>query len=211
MPASSDYSSGKIESSIKPVLDRLMEPFKHIQLDPDRHYSRNHLWLQRQNHRRWRLGLDLFSAGILGQVSEIIYPTYKNSQQRGSQLLWINCMNGMIMIRSPVAVTALQKNQQLRDNPSLLLADPQGEGWLVDGEFRIDEHSEYIIPNHLSARWMGQELEWLCQELRQQILNKIEHGMGETLEDGGVYVTDIYTALGPLAHRDLMNRVINLP
>ncbi|MFC1547135.1 hypothetical protein ACFL5M_01280 [Candidatus Neomarinimicrobiota bacterium] len=211
MPKSSDYSAGKIESTIKPVLDRLMEPFKHIQIDPDRLYSRNHLWLQRKSHHRWRLGLDLFAAGILGQVSEIIYPTYSDIQPRGSQLLWINHMNGMIMIRSPVAATAMQKNQQLRDTPSHLLADPLGEGWLVDGDYRIDEDQEYIIPNDLSARWMNQELEWLFQELKQQILTKIEHGMGETLEDGGVYVTDIHTALGPLAHRDLVNRVINLP
>jgi glycine cleavage system H protein len=211
MPDSSDYSAGKIESTITPVLDRLMEPFKHIQQDPDRLYSRNHLWLQQINNHRWRLGLDLFAAGILGQVSEIIYPTYRESQQRGSQLLWINHLNGMTMIRSPVASTALQKNQKLRDTPSLLLADPLGEGWLVVGDYRVDEDSEYIIPDHLCARWMRQEIEWLLQELKRQIMNKIEHGLGETLEDGGVYVTDIYTALGPLAHRDLVNRAINLP
>lgn len=210
MQESGDYSTGKIEQAMKSVLDRLMEPFNRIQVDPDRLYSRNHLWIQRKNHNRWRLGIDLFAAGILGQVSEIIYPTYRDSLNSGSQLLWINHMNGMIVIRSPVTTASLQKNQRLRDAPSLLLSDPMGEGWLVDGDCYIDKSPEYIIPGHLTVRWMKQEIEWLFQELKQRILNKDEHGMGETLEDGGVFVTDIISAIGPMAHRDLTNRVVNL-
>jgi glycine cleavage system H protein len=208
---SQDFSSGQSENAIKAVLDRLMEPFKRMPIDPERLYSRNHLWLQQISPSRWRLGIDLFAAGILNQVSEVIYPTYRNLQRRGSQLCWINHINGMILIRFPVDATSLQKNPQLRDTPSLLLADPLGEGWLVDGEYQVDEDGEYIVPNNLSGDWMSEEIEWLFQQMKQQITKMIEHGMGETLEDGGVFVTDIITALGPLSHRDLVNRVMNLP
>lgn len=211
MQESSDYSTGKIEDTIKHVLDRLMEPFRRIQVVPDRLYSRNHLWLQKKSPHSWRLGLDLFAATILGQVSEIIYPSYGGFQVHGSQLLWINHIDGMILVRSPVATKSLQINKQLRDFPSLLLADPLGDGWLVDGDFQVEEDSEYLIPSQILSRWLAQEIEWLFQVLRLQLLNKTKFLAGETLEDGGIYVTDIGTALGPVTHRDLVNRVINLP
>jgi glycine cleavage system H lipoate-binding protein len=188
-----------------------MEPFRQIRIDPERVYSRNHLWLQQRSQHHWRLGIDRFAAGILSQVSDLIYPTYTGFQQRGSQLCWINHINGMILIRSPLFASSLQKNPHLLDTPSLLLADPLGEGWLVDGDYQVDEDGEYIIPNDLSAEWMRQEVDWLYQQLKQKIMNMIEHGMGETLEDGGVFVTDILAALGPLSHRDLVDRVMNLP
>ena len=193
------------------MLDRLIKPFRKIRLDADRLYTRNHLWLQKRDQNRWRLGMDLFATKILGQVTEIIYPTYTGFQGCGSQLLWVNHIDGMILVRSPVATMSLQLNKRLRDTPSLLLADPLGDGWLVDGDFQTDEDFEYLIPQKISSQWLTQEVEWLFQELKLQLMNKVRTLASETMEDGGIYVTDICTALGPIAHRDILNSVLNLP
>ncbi len=203
------HGSSESEIAIQATMTRLMEPFRQLSVNPALKYSRSHLWFQPRNRGRWRSGLDAFATLVLGQVTEIIYPAFHGRQETGSHLLWINHVGGVLVIRSPVPVTVLQGNSQLRAHPALLLSDPMGTGWLLEGEFQLADDSLSLIPPSDLIAWIQQEIEWFSREIGERLKQRMIPKIGETLWDGGVHVTDICSAVGPVAHRDLLRRITN--
>jgi len=199
------------ETNLQPVLDKLLEPFRQIKPDPTCIYSRNHLWLKQVHPHLWRIGLDLFAVRVLGQISEIIFSRYSAVQAIGTRLLWINHVDGMVAIHAPVRAIIKNINPEVRTSPTLLLADPSGKGWLLEGEFYIEEDQAFLLPKHSVAAWWQQEVEWLAQYVRMQLQRRVNASVGETLADGGVYVQDICSAVGPVAHHDILQRMMVLP
>lgn len=198
------------EINLQPVLDMLLEPFRQIRPDPTCIYSRNHLWLKQVHSHLWRIGLDLFAVQVLGQITEIIFSRYSALQAIGARLLWINQMDGMVAVQTPVRAIIKNINPEVRTNPALILADPFVKGWLLEGEFYIEQDQIFILPKHSVEAWWQQEVEWLAQYVRMQLQRRATMSVGETLTDGGGYITNIYSALGPVCHQDLLKKVMNL-
>lgn len=198
------------ETNLQPVLDRILEPFRQIKPDPTCTYSRNHLWLKQVHPHLWRIGLDLFAVQVLGQITEIIFSRYSAIQSIGARLLWINHMDGMVAIQAPVRAIIKSTNPEVRTNPALLLADPSVKGWLLEGEFHMEEDQIFLVPKRTVAAWWHQEVEWLTQYVSMHLQRRITASVGETLADGGAYVTNICSALGPASHQELLEQVMNL-
>ncbi len=202
--------NGAREDLIGPLLSRLMEPFQSMEFDQDIRFSCNHLWFKpRDDNGGWRSGLDRFAILALGQVTEIIFPVAQECLASGMNLCWLNHVDGMLVVKSPLEVFKLNYNPQVRDHPSLLLSDPMGSGWLVEGKFDILD-SPYIVPKPDMRRWFEEEIDWLKCELETCLRGQMTFQVGETLADGGIFVSDICSALGPVAHRDLLRRIMNL-
>ncbi|UCD37589.1 MAG: hypothetical protein JSW54_12290 [Fidelibacterota bacterium] len=207
---SSNELDPDLEDTIRPIINPLVDYFTRLEPDPALTYSRNHMWFIQQTPHSWRAGLDLMASRTISQVTEIIFPSYQGSLSRASPLLWIYHLDSMIVLRSPTQASALHANRKLRDCPSLLLADPQGEGWLLEGEFQIEQEQTYLIPKQALAGWFQQEVEWFIKEIKMQLIKQLNQPVGETLSDGGQYVTDICSALGPVTHHNLLQNLMNL-
>ena len=206
-----NYDENKPENQIDSLLTRLMEPFYSIEYDQATRFSRSHLWFQPMNDNHgWRSGLDSFAVMVLGQITEIIFPILQDSLPLGNNLCWLNHIDGMLVIKSPVDAKNLTVNPRVIDHPSLMLSDPMGDGWLVEGEFDLFANSPYIAPASDIGKWVEQEIIWLQAEIESALRARMVPQVGATLADGGVYVADICAALGPVAHRDILRRIMNL-
>ncbi|UCH10097.1 MAG: hypothetical protein JSU61_12990 [Fidelibacterota bacterium] len=204
------YTKNDQDPGIRQIRDRLMAAFMQLKPDPELTYCRNHMWFRQSSSQRWRSGLDSFAAKALVQVADVIFPPYRGTLSIGSPILWIHHIDCMVVLRCPMVGSALSPNWGVRDCPSLLLADPQGEGWLFEGDFQIGSDLTYLIPKTSLATWYQQEKEWLAREISMQLERQMEPNLGKTLSDGGSWVTDICSALGPMAHQNLLRRLINL-
>ncbi|MEE9465189.1 MAG: hypothetical protein V3W14_06425 [Candidatus Neomarinimicrobiota bacterium] len=190
---------------------QLLAPYRELAANPDLYYSRNHLWFKAMEETNlWRAGIDSFAALLLGQVSDIIYPILQGRQDTGTRLVWISHLDGLLGLKSPVPANALHGNRRLREHPALLLSNPMDAGWLLEGDFDLADDAIFLIPRTDLHVWFAQEIKWLGREVEQRLSRSSLPGLGETLSDGGVYVTSICNALGPAGHQELLEQVMNL-
>ena len=211
MNSSSNEIPTRHERAAQSTTAQLLVPYKELKANPDLRYSRNHLWfksMEKTNLRR--VGIDSFAALLLGQVADIIYPSFPGRQDTGTRLVWISHLDGLLGLKSPVPAKVLLGNRRLREHPALLLSNPLDAGWLLEGDFDLADDAIFLIPRSDLQAWFSQEIEWLGREVEQRLSRKIVPGVGETLSDGGVYATDICSALGPVCHQELLEQVMNL-
>ncbi len=211
MNSSSNEIPTRHERAAQSTTAQLLVPYKELKANPDLRYSRNHLWFKSMEKTNlWRVGIDSFAALLLGQVADIIYPAFRGRQDTGTRLVWISHLDGLLGLKSPVPAKVLQGNRRLREHPALLLSNPLDAGWLLEGDFDLADDAIFLIPRSDLQAWFSQEIEWLGREVEQRLSRKLVPGVGETLSDGGVYATDICSALGPVCHQELLEQVMNL-
>lgn len=210
-----DHSSNEIPTrhvrAAQSTTAQLLAPYKELTANSDLRYSCNHLWFKSMEETNlWRAGIDSFAALLLGQVTDIIYPIFQGRQDTGTRLVWISHLDGLLGLKSPVPAKVLHGNRRLREHPALLLSNPMDAGWLLEGDFDLADDAIFLIPRSDLQAWFSQEIEWLGREVEQRLSKILVPCVGETLSDGGVYVTSICNALGPASHQNLLEKVMNL-
>ncbi len=208
--SSNEITTGH-ERAAQSITMQLLVPYKDLKANPDLRYSRNHLWFKPMEETNlWRAGIDSFAALLLGQVTDIIYPSFQGRQDTGARLVWISHLDGLLGLKTPVPGRSVHGNSRLREHPTLLLSNPMDAGWLLEGDFDLTDDAIFLIPRSDLHVWLTQEIDWLGREVEQRLSRKMVPGVGETLSDGGVYITSICSALGPVCHQDLLEQVMNL-
>ena len=161
-------------------------------LDDTVYYHRGHLWLQRVNGKM-RLGLDDFGQWLLGDIEKITFPRRKERVGRSQALLRISCSHGTAEIASPLSGTVVEVNESVRQDSSLINADPYGEGWLIelrlakDDLDRLEQQSEGFYSGRNVHRWLENEVDRLHDVLETEI--------GVTMGDGGQLTSNLRDAI----------------
>ncbi len=208
---SSNERTTEHETAVQSTTAQLLAPYRELTANSDLRYSRNHLWFKPMEETNlWRAGIDSFAALLLGQVTDIIYPTFQGHQNTGARLVWISHLDGLLGLKSPVRAKSLHGNRLLREHPALLLSNPMDAGWLLEGDFDLSDDAIFLIPRPDLNAWFCQEIEWLGREVEQRLSRSRTLGVGETLFDGGTFVANICSALGPAGHQELLEQVMNL-
>lgn len=109
-----------------------------------------HMWVRRISEDIIQLGIDDYAAKRAGEIEFV--RTMKDGQRvQKNQIIgtyesgkWVG------QIKSPIAGTISEKNDQLRKTPSLINSDPYGKGWILsikgkDIENKLVEDKE-IVP-----------------------------------------------------------------
>jgi glycine cleavage system H protein len=161
-------------------------------LDDTVYYHRGHLWLQRVNGKV-RLGLDDFGQWLLGDIEKIIFPRLEEQVGRSQTLLQISCSHGTAEIASPLSGTVVEINEGVRQDGSLINADPYGKGWLVtlhlgtDELNRLQQQGKEFSPAPEARRWLEAEVDRLHNVLATEI--------GVTMGDGGELTGNLLDAV----------------
>ncbi len=193
------------------LVEQLIAPFRELRPDPDCLYTTNHLWLKQRSTQSWRMGMDAFAARLFAHVHELIFPVPGHFHLTGSYLLWVNNPAGMIAMRSPLTFLVMAINSRVREEPRILLADPQQDGWLLEGRCSPEENEAAIIPHTSLADWWLRDINWLAEELQERVGRALMNpALGETLQDGGLYIHDLSHILGTAGHRELLQQAMEL-
>ncbi len=94
-------------------------------------YTEDHIWLELEDDSTVRVGITEYAAEKFGDILDITLPDEGDALEAGSECGEIDCEDkGNLEIISPVTGEIQSVNEDLIENPSLLVDDPWEDGWL---------------------------------------------------------------------------------
>lgn len=122
----------------------------------DRHYATNHMWALQVRPQRWRFGLTAYAVRLLQDVyflDWIVEPPAAVALR--AQIGSIESKKAESDLFAPLAGTLVEINGRALDDPSLINADPYGDGWMI--EMEAQDTTRLLTPQgyaeHLQDAW----------------------------------------------------------
>jgi glycine cleavage system H protein len=175
----------------------------------DRLYSPGHSWihLHSSDERLVRFGLDAFAATIIGQCCAITGPEVGLEKGAGEALCEIDVGLGVLSIAAPVRALVVAKNKELASDPSQLITDPFGGGWVAD----LQIHDPSQLCNLSTARQAREQTSMDLRRFRRRVALQLladTEGIGTCLPDGGE-LADIRQVLAGDSYLTLVSELIH--
>jgi len=108
-----------------------------------------HTWLRITSDGRLRVGIDDFLAEAVGQVDKVEVPPQGTTIERGSPLFTLTVKGRKLVIPSPASGTFMSANANTQRDPSAVVRDPYGAGWVASIWTR--DHHAAISPLRIGA------------------------------------------------------------
>jgi glycine cleavage system H protein len=118
-------------------------------------YHPGHTWLSRERKNVNRVGADEFAAIFAGPVDRIEVPRPGTWVRQGQKAITLHRGEHKMELVSPVEGEVVDVNEEVLQNPALLLEEPYGRGWFMT-VFAPDEEgpSRNLLPINLLKGWM---------------------------------------------------------
>ena len=108
-----------------------------------------HTWLRITSDGRLRVGIDDFLAEAVGSVDKVEVPAQGTTIERGSPLFTLFVKGRKLVIPSPATGTVMSANDKALSDPSAVVRDPYGAGWVASIWTR--DHHAAISPLRIGA------------------------------------------------------------
>lgn len=164
----------------------------------DRRYHPGHLWVRSVGGGRVRVGLDAFAAELLQGPGTFLLPSPGTPVRRDAALFWIHDEGEVAPLRAPLTGRVAVTHGLARHRPEVVFRDPYGDGWLF--EFRVRDTARERNRDLLSAAAIRDLSERQRAELNGEVREFVRSaaaGSGPTLQDGGVFLRDPRSVMGP--------------
>jgi len=107
-------------------------------------YTEDHEWLDITGDSA-TIGITVYAAEQLGDVVFVELPQIGASFDRGDEAAVIESVKAASDILSPLAGEVTEINQAIVDDPSLVNADPTGQGWFFKLRLRTPASAETLL------------------------------------------------------------------
>ena len=126
---------------------------KELKFPEEVYYSPELLWVKAEAGDRLRLGISDLGVKSVKELLHIRIKSRIGQSVKKSELIGMVETSKMVwQIISPVSGTVVAVNEKLqRGNPSLLMMDPYGEGWLLQLD-RVSESEAELSQLHPGSR-----------------------------------------------------------
>jgi len=104
-----------------------------VQIPDGLRYSKDHEWVSASGDIV-RLGITDYAQDALGDVVFVALPELGASFDAGAAIGEVESTKSVSEVYAPVSGTVRAVNDQLRDAPEILNADPYGQGWICELE-----------------------------------------------------------------------------
>ncbi|NUN68470.1 MAG: hypothetical protein HUU02_02040 [Bacteroidetes bacterium] len=186
------------------AVSRLLAPFRTLSFPADRSYYTDHTWMRSLPDGTVTVGVDAFLAQLIYPVAGIatIHPPAHIG--RGEPFAWLLRDSGTFAVRCNQQGSAVRVNARLTDHPSLLTADPYGEGWLItiSGASGSADNADGCTAGEF-APFILRETGELESELRRN-----KRSVGTTMYDGGVRIDNIEKFIGEKRYTRFVSRLL---
>jgi nucleoside-diphosphate-sugar epimerase/glycine cleavage system H lipoate-binding protein len=167
----------------------------------DYYYHFGHSWVNIENFRRVKIGMDFFISRIFGPLDAIDLPPTGTSLRQGE----IGCIlyrnNKRAPIRAPVSGTVCAINHNLKKHPEIAHDDPYHKGWL----YMLD--TENLAPE-LAGLYSGKEcFRWVEKE-NQNLCILMGSRYERLAAAGGEPMDDIYENLPEINWNRLVSKFL---
>ena len=111
------------------------------EIPEDLHYTEEHEYLKATDEEGvYLVGITDYAQGELGDVVFVELPSAGSSFEKMAPFGTIEAVKAVSDLYSPLSGEIVDVNSDLDDDPSLVNADPYGEGWMV--KLRVDNPDE---------------------------------------------------------------------
>lgn len=153
------------------------QPAATIDMPPGLGYAPNHMWFDRGTGETWHVGMDAFFGRALGRIDEVIYPHHGN---RRRPVVRIRAGGVDFDLAFPDVIQSVEINPHLVVDPSGILTDPYGRGWLFEGASLPagpGREPDCLREGVAATLWMEEE----CDRLESFVRDHLEpHGVTDT-------------------------------
>lgn len=130
----------------------------------DRQYAKNHMWAkcvapsERPRAVTWRFGLSAYAVRLLQDVYFLDWETEPPATVTHRQMIGtIESKKAESDLFAPMAGVLSAVNQEVLSNPSLINADPYGQGWMIEMTVGNENSQPLLTPqqygDHLKDAW----------------------------------------------------------
>jgi glycine cleavage system H lipoate-binding protein len=144
-----------------------------------------HSWVQPLRDGWVRVGIDEFTAKVLGPAYPINLPSVGDFLMQGEAGWVLNRNDHQAPMQSPVSGIVFAVNDRIKEQPEITHDDPYGEGWLLllnPVSLKIDVKALYL--GEKSFRWIENEI--------QNLMKFLGSTYDRLAATGGDLIDDVY-------------------
>lgn len=156
-----------------------------------------HTWAVRDGRETARVGVDSFTANLLGKVEGIVVTGEQRWVRQGQKLLTLSSAGQTLDMLSPLEGVVTAVNPEVVKDPSLLANDPYNQGWVCMIKCpEIETNLRNLMQGAMVAPWMQNSISRL-----KQFLPRPDAGLAQ---DGGTPHQGVLAALPPAMRQKLI-------
>ena len=168
------------------------------------YYAPNHMWLSLAQSGQCHIGIDSLLARLLGRVDRISFLTVRGIQ-RPAAVVTVCGVDWPLVFPNPILLESADVH--LRAQPSRIVSDPYGTGWLFNGWQPPGVPREEMFSNLVNGRravaWMRDEMRRIVDHVMSLVAARSEGA--PLLCDGGSLAENTASLL----RRDELLSVLN--
>ena len=199
------------ESLECPVRRALMGPSLSSGFPEDRLYSTGHTWVQDRGvdgSRTLRLGVDTFAAALIGHCDAARWNAPDQTLQLRETICEIDLGIGFLPLGAPISGVVVNGNPLLQRDPSQLVTQPYGEGWILDLAVENTAELQGMLQAQAARELAGLDLRRFRRRVALQLFAATNEA-GPCLADGGELLTDLRKMLGGSSYLNLLRDLIH--
>jgi glycine cleavage system H protein len=154
-----------------------------IYIPNDVSLATNHTWMKPNQDETITIGFDELLSRLVGAIEKVSLPRAGEAVVPTVADIAFAVRGRTLRLALPLSGSVVDANPDVLKNPSLLLSDPYGKGWLMRVKARADdvEKSKQFV--------VRRPIEWLSEQLalvRDFIVMNSQQGQAVVLQEGGL-------------------------
>ena len=94
-------------------------------------YTEDHEWVRADEDGLGTVGITNYAQEQLGDLVFVELPDVEKELAQGAEAAVLESVKAAGEVKAPVSGTVVEVNETLADDPSVVNADPEGEGWFL--------------------------------------------------------------------------------
>ncbi len=94
-------------------------------------YTEDHEWVRADEDGLATVGITNYAQEQLGDLVFVELPDVEKELAQGAEAAVLESVKAAGEVKAPVSGTVVEVNETLADDPSVVNADPEGEGWFL--------------------------------------------------------------------------------
>ena len=94
-------------------------------------FTEDHQWIRLEEDGTATIGITDYAQGQLGDVVYVELPEVGRELGMGDEAAVVESVKAAGEVKMPLTGTVLAVNENLQDDPEIVNADPEGDGWFI--------------------------------------------------------------------------------
>ncbi len=94
-------------------------------------FTEDHAWIRLEDNGTETIGITDYAQEQLGDIVFVEFPPVDKELGKDDEAVIIESVKTAGEVKMPISGTVIETNDNLQDEPEIINADPEGDGWLM--------------------------------------------------------------------------------